>query len=166
MDSSDWGVRACDKAKAKDRMKTKHGKTMFCWEDGDRWVCNSLVYKEPPNVRMRGKGKHVAHSASQNRPAAEPKKETEKVETVGQERKREPKNRKATAEEKEENKQVVSISVAEGRKLCQKDGDWFVQVNSRPKFKNGGWEVTIKNKTGQKWSKASHATSKAGDGMA
>ena len=100
---------------------------------------------------MHGKGKHPAHSASQAKPDAKPPAKAKEEETE---------------EEEEEPVLPKEMSVQAGRKHCAKDGHWIVYVNSRPKFKNGGWEVTIKSQGRQVWSKASCATTKVGDGMA
>ena len=50
------------------------------------------------------------------------------------------------------------------RKACCASGAWRVGVNPRPKYRNGGWEVSIKRNGSQTWSKGSNAQVKIGDG--
>ena len=56
------------------------------------------------------------------------------------------------------------LSIEEGREICKAMGSFKVGIHPRPKMRDGGWEVYVKHTTGQKWSKASSATVKIGDG--
>eukprot|EP00959_Pyramimonas_sp_CCMP1952_P460586 9480144-Pyramimonas_sp.AAC.1 len=49
------------------------------------------------------------------------------------------------------------MTIINARALCKKIGMFTVGINSRPKVPGGGWEVYVKDKSGQRWSKNSNA---------
>ena len=41
-----WAIRSFDQVAAESKEKSGNNKTMFIWDDGDRWMCNELVFED------------------------------------------------------------------------------------------------------------------------
>ena len=62
--------------------------------------------------------------------------------------------------------QMSKEQLSEARQAyCKQIGqEWKTNVQARPKFSGGGWEVVVRHNSNQVWSKPSNAKQKCGDG--